>query len=195
MHFFCLNKFSHVTKFVLGHSQNPNEPKTSGGRIFFVAVSSQVLCSYLIHDSSLFNMADTMWQSIDAFKRFVRIEETGKQTSVNISCRDIWIWHLITHLLILPTRPVMTVHCKFSMVHLPTKTSNNFAVVGAVPARYATGYAYFRRAVTNSLETRMCAELHLAPGPDTWLWSSQWLWDLNGSYVLIIFDITLIYFN
>lgn len=28
------------------------------------------------------------------------------------------------------------------------------------------GYAYFRRAVTNSLETRMCAELHLAPGPD-----------------------------
>ena len=117
MHFFCLNKFSHVTKFVLGHSQNPNEPKTSGGRIFFVAVSSQVLCSYLIHDSSLFNMADTMWQSIDAFKRFVRIEETGKQTSVNISCRDIWIWHLITHLLHYNVWCTQFIHAQINIVY------------------------------------------------------------------------------
>ena len=32
----------------------------------------------------------------------------------------------------------------------------------------AAGYAYFRRAVTKSLETRFCAEFHLAPGPETW---------------------------
>lgn len=35
---------------------------------------------------------------------------------------------------------------------------SGFVVVG--------GYAYFRRAVTKSLETRFCTELHLAPGPD-----------------------------
>ena len=49
------------------------------------------------------------------------------------------------------------------------QTSNNFAVAVPRACHTATGYAYFRRAVTNSLETRMCAELHLAPGPDTWL--------------------------
>ena len=34
--------------------------------------------------------------------------------------------------------------------------------------RPVAGYAYFRRAVTKSLETRFCTELHLAPGPETW---------------------------
>ena len=96
------------------------------------------------------------------------------------------------------TSSVESLQTTYSPTDLINKTSNDYSLrvqfgsavahkdfqelcaVGPVPraCHTATGYAYFRRAVTNSLETRMCAELHLAPRPDTWLWSQSQVWDL-----------------